>query len=107
MYCTILIKVLNYIFQRASVDDIYKALDINGLASSKSRSAATSPTSGSSYKNRLPGSTASIAQKNVPGLASTPPSTHSSPQRSGIAGSKTSNEAWVCPSDRQLALRAK
>ena len=94
------------IFQRASVDNLYNAADNNnGFASSKSRSAATSPTSGSSYKVRLAGSTTSgIAQKNA---AATPSSTNSSPRRSGNTGSKTSNEAWVCPNDRQLALRAK
>ena len=93
-------------FQRASVDNLYNAADNNnGFPSSKSRSAATSPTSGSSYKVRLAGSTTSgIAQKNA---AATPSSTNSSPRRSGNTGSKTSNEAWVCPNDRQLALRAK
>ena len=93
-------------FQRSSVDNIYNAVDNNSFTSNKTRSAATSPTSGSSYKGRLTGTNA-LAQKNVCGNVASPSSTNSSPRRGGNGGSKTSNEAWVCPSDRQLALRAK
>ena len=87
-----------YLLQRSSVDNIYKAVANTSLGY-KSQSAATSPTNSSAYKNRLSGSNASgLAQNNAE---------QSSPRRNGNTGSKTSNEAWVCPSDRQLALRAK
>ena len=93
-----------YLLQRSSVDNIYKAV-ANSSLGCKSQSAATSPTNSSAYKNRLTSSNASgLAQKNAPGISD---STNSSPRRNGNTSSKTSNEAWVCPSDRQLALRAK
>ena len=95
------------------MDNIYKATSSNGIASIKSiksRSAATSPTGGASLKNKHVGSLLSapgIAQKNVSASTAASPSTNSSPRRSSNNATKTSNEAWVCPSDRQLALRAK
>ena len=92
------------------MDNIYKATNNNGVASIKSRSAATSPTGSSSHKGRLAGPLSivpGITQKNVSGSAAASSSTNSSPRRSGNTAPKTSNEAWVCPSDRQLALRAK
>ena len=61
---------------------------------SGSRSAATSPVGGVSASS-------SIVVPSVPGT-SKESSTSGSPRHK-----KISNEAWVCPNDRQLALRAK
>ena len=59
-----------------------------------SRSAATSPVGVSSTQN--------ISTAVASGLGS-----GSGKEGSPRHSSRTSNEAWVCPNDRQLALRAK
>ena len=84
----------------------------NESNSNKSKSAATSPTAGSTYRGRFLGGAAVLIpgtnQKNVVGNTGAPNSSsaNSSVLR-GSAAPRTSNYVCFCPSDRQLTLKAK
>ena len=84
----------------------------NESNSNKSKSAATSPTAGSTYRGRFLGGTAVLIpgtnKKNVVGNTGAPNSSSANSSRlRGSAAQRRSNYGWVCPSDRQLALRAR
>ena len=64
-----------------------------------SRSAATSPVGGASANICI--------NKDPHGGSSTTGGSGASTSGGSPRHNKTSNEAWVCPNDRQLALRAK
>ena len=100
-----------YFYQRASVDNLYAAFSNNEPNFNISKSGPTSPTRGSAYKRKDLGAALTKPDtntKDVSGSVGTKnsSSTNSTPRR-GTSKSRTSNDAWVCPSDRQLALRAK